>query len=172
MGHLFRNVKITSSNIVTQEAGTIIRCHCRSEVMPDFCECMKWAEAFPGGSLVSGVASIKLAGTLNLTRASFQPNGMKEHNLKIAANEARDFEVAVTGKSDDSAGEVYMKFVIIFPSTSLEAIANYLINVGQGDAVLHLTETGKSEELDLQPVEGPALASVRDVGTGRGKRKE
>jgi hypothetical protein len=169
MAHLFRNVKITSSNIVTQEAGTIIRCHCKSEVMPDVCEAMSWSEAFPGGSLVAGVQSIKLAGSMSLAKASFSPNGMKEHNCKLAVSEARDFEAVVTGRSEESEGEVALKFILVFPPTSVQAVVIYLLAVGQGDAVLHLHEAGKNDELDLQPVanDGPALASVREVGAKR-----
>ncbi len=171
MAHLFRNVKITTINVTHQEAGGIVRAHCQSEVMPDFCDHMKWHEVFPSGALVEGIESVNLSGMVALSRVTFQPNGMKEYNTKCPAIEARDFVAKRTkGKKGE---ETHLTFILTFPKASGQAmIMDYYFNVGRGDAVLHLTESGKTDDLDLQPIanDGPALASVREVGGGRKKK--
>lgn len=172
--HLFRNVRISSINATCQEGGVVVRVHARSEIMPDVAETMGW-EVIAGGNVLGGIDSTGLTGELALQKATFQPNGMKAHNIAIDASEARDFKVVVKGKSDDSDGEAELRFTVVFPATAFETLCKYFIAVGGGDAVMRLHTSAENanlfdQEQDEAQEKQQTLASVTEMGGGRGRK--
>ncbi len=170
--HLFRNVRISSINATCQEAGVVVRLHIRSEIMPDVAEAMGW-EVIAGGDVVGGINGTGLLGEIALQKATFQPNGMSQHNIAVDASEARDFKLVVTGKTEEDNGKPELRFVVVFPAGAYNELTKYYLAVGGGDAVMHLHTTGETaplfDEATTAAQDGPeqTLASATSMGKGR-----
>ncbi len=147
---------------------------------------MQWAE------LPESMPAADLSGDFMATEFTIIPNGLDESTFSLEAREMSKFSVhRVTSKQDSEKTEEELRFQILSQErNAAHKLAKYLVVVGHGAAQLKVKYNAQSvlEEEAAEKQErliseeqaadtseandGPALASVAEMGGKRGARQK
>lgn len=136
---------------LNDEGGHFTRIHLAADFSDPVREAMEW------GEVQEGAKESKLEGSLNATNLILTPNGkdpngkaLKEHELKLSAQEVHDFKF-VRGKTakDGTVKEDRLDFVVVSAEQGAAAkVEEYVRAIGKGVGSLGIGYT-EQEEMDL-----------------------
>lgn len=180
----FRNTRIAQMNVATQESGSVVRLHLRSDISKPLATKMGWEVMPDESSILRGIDSAKLGGEVNAETVKFIPGGdLKNQAIDFAGVAARDFRVVTKGGGDgedDPPLTTELRFILLVDPTAAPKVLKYVMSVGDAGARMEVKiakeqqmklgedfEAEEEEEAEEQAEEaeddGPPLASVREM---------
>jgi len=153
----FRGVSIRYIDVRRKDGILLSRLHLTGDLSKPISEEMGWSETLNA----DGWKAISLAGELQLQELRLSVPGLKQHDLEIVADEARDFKALCI--EEDGVERQELRFLVV-TTAHLVLIEEYWRAVGEAKAQMTVRLQAEQQKLPEQPVEEKAepLALVTD----------
>jgi len=154
----FRGVTIRYIDVRRKDGILVSRLHLTGDLSKPISEEMGWSETLNA----DGWKAISLAGELQLQEVRFSVPGLKQHDLEIVADEARDFKALCI--EEDGVERQELRFLVV-TTAHLVLIEEYWRAVGEGKAQMKVTLQAEQQKLTEQPAEEKAEPEAEEPAT-------